>query len=276
MTRIDSHQHFWQLSRGDYSWLTPDFDVLYKDFLPKDLSPILEQLGISKTVLVQAAATTAETEFMLAIAEQTEFVAGVVGWVDMESADAIKQLEVFSKNPYFKGIRPMIQDIGDVNWMLKAELAPVFEYLIAQQLTFDALVKPEHLPALYHLLLKYPDLKVVIDHGAKPAIADNSSPQWYENIALIALETSAYCKLSGLVTEAGTEPALKQIVPYMEHLLLCFGSKRLMWGSDWPVVEMSCNYHVWQSQAEEFMQPLSSEEQSLIWSANAQSFYGLE
>ena len=240
--RIDSHQHFWQLSRGDYSWLTPELELLYKDFLPDELAPILGKYQVNKTILVQAATTTAETEFMLQVATETEFVAGVVGWVDMESINAIAQLDHFSQNPYFKGIRPMIQEIEDVNWMLKPSLAPVFDFLIAKELTFDALVLPQHLDALYILLKRHPALKVVIDHGAKPSILNNSSPEWFDKIASIASETSAFCKLSGLVTEAGVNPNFEQLAPYMEHLLVCFGSERLMWGSDWPVVETSSNY----------------------------------
>ena len=218
MMRIDSHQHIWQLSRGDYTWLTPELELLYKDFLPDDLAPLLDKAQVNKTVLVQAATTTTETEFMLKVASETEFVAGVVGWVDMASGQAVSQLDVFNQNSYFKGIRPMIQDIEDAQWMLKEELAPVFEYLITNNLTFDALVLPEQLDALYILLKRYPDLSVVIDHGAKPRIADNSSPEWFEKIALIARETSAFCKLSGLVTEASINPDFDQLAPYMEHL----------------------------------------------------------
>ncbi len=280
MKRIDSHQHFWQLSRDDYSWLTPELELLYKDFLPNDLLPKLKQADVEKTIVVQAAETAAETMFLLQLAQEHDFIAGVVGWVDMESSTAIEQLEQFSKNPYFKGIRPMIQDIADTNWMLKPELAPVFEYLIENNLTFDALVLPEHLDALYILLKRYPDLNVVIDHGAKPAIsaytADNSSPEWFEKIALIASETSAFCKLSGLVTEAGVDPNFEQLAPYMEHLLVCFGAKRLMWGSDWPVVNLSSDYPNWAEQVEAFVEPLTVKEQQSIWSTTAERFYGLK
>ncbi len=274
--RVDSHQHFWQLSRGDYNWLTPELELLYKDFLPQDLLPTLKRENVEKTVLVQASDTTAETEFILGLAAETDFIAGVVGWVDMESATAIKQLEQFSQNSYFKGIRPMIQDIIDTQWMLKPELAPVFEYLIEKNLTFDALVKPQHLDTLYTLIKRYPALKVVIDHGAKPCIADNSSPQWFEDIAQIANETSAYCKLSGLVTEAGEDSSLTKLNLYMDHLLLSFGANRLMWGSDWPVVNLSSDYSHWAKQVETFVEPLTVKEQQSIWSTTAEKFYGLE
>lgn len=275
MFRIDAHQHFWQLSRGDYDWLTPDLEALYRDFLPNDLLPLLKETHVNNTVLVQAAATTEETVFMLQVADKSEFVVGVVGWVDMESSMAIPQLETFNSHSLFKGIRPMLQDIDDVNWMLKEELSPVFEYLIDKGLTFDALVLPEHLDALYILLKRYPELKVVIDHGAKPPIKNGGSEQWFEKIALIASETSAYCKLSGLVTEAGDSPDLSKLAPYMEHLLVCFGSKRIMWGSDWPVVNMSSSYQQWQKHADDFIHLLSKNEQQSILAGNAQNFYQL-
>jgi L-fuconolactonase len=275
MMRIDAHQHFWQLSRGDYEWLTPQLELLYQDFLPEQLAPVLEKHQVNKTVLVQAAATTAETEFMLKIARQEEFVAGVVGWIDMECDNALAHLEHFSQSPYFKGIRPMLQDIEDINWMLKAELAPVFELLMTKNLTFDALVLPQHLDALFTLIKRYPALKVVIDHGAKPAISNDSSPEWFDKLALIASQTSTFCKLSGLVTEAGQDPQLEQLVPYMEHLLLCFGPERLMWGSDWPVVETNSNYQSWLGQVETFLQPLTNTEQQSIWAGTAKKFYQL-
>jgi L-fuconolactonase len=171
----------------------------------------------------------------------------------------------------------MIQEIEDVNWMLKPELAPVFELLIAKSLTFDALVLPQHLDALYILLKRYPALKVVIDHGGKPAIADytadNSSSLWFEQIAKIASETSAFCKLSGLVTEAGVDPNYDQLAPYMRHLLACFGANRLMWGSDWPVVNLSSNYSKWTKQVETFAEGLTATEQQSIWSTTAKNFY---
>lgn len=275
MKRVDSHQHFWQLSRGDYDWLTPELDILYRDCLPTELSPLLAESQVNQTILVQAAATTAETEFMLQLAAENDFVAGVVGWVDMTSDNAVSDIEKFSQNPYFKGIRPMLQDIDDVNWVLQPKLAPIFELLIAKNLTFDALVLPKHLDALYQLLTRYPALNVVIDHGAKPNISDGSNPEWFEKIALIAAQTSAVCKLSGLVTEAGNNPQLAQLQPYMAHLLQCFGPTRLMWGSDWPVLDLSSNYKSWLEQAEDFFKPLTCSEQQSIWAGTATNFYRL-
>ena len=274
--RIDSHQHFWQVSRGDYDWLTPELESLYRDFQPIDIKPLLSDAKVSKTILVQAAETTAETDYLLELASEHDFIAGVVGWINMESEQGLLDLQRFSQNPFFKGIRPMLQDIDDVNWILKPELAPIFDMLIAKELTFDALILPKHLDVLSILIKRYPNLKVVIDHGAKPSIESGLTTQWYEKISSIASNPSVYCKLSGLVTEAGINPQLDKISPYMQHLLLCFGAERLMWGSDWPVVCLSSNYSSWTKQVETFVKSLTTQQQENIWAATAQKFYAIQ
>lgn len=273
--RIDAHQHFWQVSRGDYDWLTPELEVLYKDFLPADIKPLLDQAQVAKTILVQAAETTAETDYMLKLAAQHDFIAGVVGWVDMESAQGLIDLQRLSQNPLFKGIRPMLQEIEDINWVLKPEFAPIFDMLVDKNLTFDALVLPKHLDVLHTLINRYPKLKVVIDHGAKPAITTGLTQDWYEKIAEIASSSLVHCKLSGLVTEAGDNPELATLSPYMHHLLACFGAERLMWGSDWPVVNLSASYPSWLEQVETFVKPLTTQEQQNIWATTAQKFYAI-
>ncbi|WP_068545522.1 amidohydrolase family protein [Thalassotalea crassostreae] len=274
--RIDSHQHFWQVSRGDYDWLTPDLQLLYKDFLPTDIQPLLKQAQITKTILVQAAATTQETDFMLKLAQQHNFIAGVVGWVDFESEQGLIDLQRFSQNSLFKGVRPMLQDIDDANWILNPKFAPIFEKLISKDLTFDALVLPKHLDVIITLSNRYPELNIVIDHGAKPEIESGETADWYEKMAVIAASANVYCKLSGLVTEAGEKPELSTIAPYMHHLLKCFGSKRLMWGSDWPVINLASDYNQWVKQVEKFVLPLTAQEQQSIWATTAQNFYTID
>lgn len=279
--RIDSHQHFWQLSRGDYHWLNAEPASLNRDFLPADLQPELQHAGVDYTLLVQAAETLAETEFMLQLAAQHPFVAGVVGWVDMDSPKATKVLDSLLANASLEhtklvGIRPVIQGIADPEWMLKPELDPVFQWLIENNLTFDALVKPVHLNALHRLLLRYPQLRVVIDHGAKPNIAANEFSPWAEKLQKISEETAAYCKLSGLVTEAGTDASLGRLQPYMTHLVNCFGAQRLMWGSDWPVCTLKASYQQWVKSAAAFMAQFSAAEQQAIWGESAIRFYQLD
>lgn len=273
--RIDSHQHFWKRELGYYNWLTEDMGAIYRDFSPEDLRPHLKKSGIDKTVLIQAAPDIAETDYMLSLANNTDFIAGVVGWVNMQGADAPYQLARLSKSPYFKGVRPMIQDIVDDNWMLDPALEPAFLTLINLGLCFDALVKPRHLQQLLKLVKRYPLLKIVIDHAAKPNIEGSEFEQWAQDIQALAEQPNVYCKLSGLVTEAGYNPNLDILVPYMRHLLNTFGASRLMWGSDWPVLNLATDYTEWVSLTEAFLANSNEMEQAQIWSKTAIQFYHL-
>ena len=273
--RIDSHQHFWMLSRGNYDWLTEELEPLYKDFLPDNLRPHLVRAGIGQTVLVQAEPAMEETHYLLLLADQTDFIGGVVGWVDMENPLALTDLQLLARRSFFLGIRPMIQDIPDPAWMLRSQLQAVYDKLIELDLTFDALVKPQHLQYLYDLLQRYPDLAVVIDHGAKPDIANGLFQPWADDIETIAANTGAYCKLSGLLTEAGDEPVYEKVQPYMQHLLDCFGAERLMWGSDWPVLELVSDYHSWNDMVKLFLNGLGETDRLRIMGGNAKNFYGL-
>tara|TARA_R110002051_G_scaffold271530_1_gene331977 strand:+ start:11516 stop:12343 length:828 start_codon:yes stop_codon:yes gene_type:complete len=242
---IDAHQHFWQIERGDYGWLTPDLAPLYRDFMPEDLVPHLRQNGIDGTILVQAAPSSAETEFLLDIADKTPFVLGVVGWTDFTVASAADDIARLAKNSKLVGLRPMIQDIADDDWILRPDLAPAFEAMIQTDLTFDALVLPRHLSQLRKFLSLHPKLRCVVDHGAKPDISGGRFDDWASDIAAIAKESGAYCKLSGLLTEAGKDWTKTDVAPYVAHLLEHFGPERLVWGSDWPVLTMAASYEVW-------------------------------
>ena len=187
---IDAHQHFWSLERGDYDWLTEDLAPLYRDFGPEDLEPLLREASIDRTVLVQAAPTLEETRFLLDLAVSAPIVAAVVGWVDLASAEAAHQLDEFQSRGWFRGIRPMIQDIPDDDWMLRPEVAAGLDLLSDRRLRLDALVQPHHLPNLHTLLQRHPYLDVVIDHGAKPDIAKETFEPWATHIARIAGETT--------------------------------------------------------------------------------------
>lgn len=275
--RIDSHQHFWSLQRGDYHWLTPALDTLYRDFLPPDLQPMLQAAGVQRTILVQAAASVAETEYLLSLAGKHAFIAGVVGWVDMDDpTTALDDLRRLRENDSLLGVRPMIQDIADPDWMLRDHLTPVFEQLIASNLRFDALVLPAHLKNLRRLLDRHPRLACVIDHAAKPAIASASWQPWADDMAALAASTNCYCKLSGLLTEAGARTDDDALRPYVEHLLACFGAQRLMWGSDWPVLTLASRYGDWVQQSERLLQHLRVVEQAAIFGTTAKLFYGLD
>lgn len=274
--RIDSHQHFWKRDRGDYHWLESEPANIQRDFLPQDLQPLLLENSVDYTVIVQAAETVEETEFILDIADKHDYVAGVVGWVDMNLPGSLDVLARLHQHKKLKGIRPIIQGIADPNWMLKPELDPVFKWLIDNDLTFDALVKPIHLDALYVLLKRYPELRVVVDHGAKPDISSNVFNPWAEKIQKISADSKAFCKVSGLVTEAGKNISYQKIYPYMNHLAHCFGAQRLMWGSDWPVCTLAATYQEWVEYLETFLESFSVEEQQCIWGQSAVNFYKLD
>lgn len=275
MKRIDAHQHFWQLARGDYSWLTPDLKTIYRDFLPVDIYPLLEESGIDATVAVQAAPTVAETEYLLALARQNDFILGVVGWADFTAPNAAQQIAALADDPALVGLRPMIQDIADNDWMLGDALTPAFEALIDADLTFDALVKPWHLKNLNRLLARHSDMRVVVDHGAKPQIRDGSLDGWADDMAALARDTSAWCKLSGLVTEADADWSVDTLRPVVEHLLSSFGPDRLIWGSDWPVCTLAAGYGQWMEATDSLLAAVSPSGRDAILGGNAIRAYRL-
>lgn len=271
--RIDAHHHLWTLARGDYGWMSPELDPIYRDFAPDDLAPLLSEAGIDRTILVQAADTVAETDFMLGLAARTDWIAGVVGWLDMEAPDAIATLERLAQNPHFKGIRPMIQEITDDDWILRADLDPVFEALTTMGLRFDALVLPRHLPRLLRRLEKHPDLKCVVDHGAKPALASGDLGDWRKDMMRLARATSACCKLSGLVTEVSPGWTTSQLVPASDLILDEFGADRVMFGSDWPVLNLASDYQAWVETVGTLVSGFSDIEREAVWSKTAAKFY---
>lgn len=273
MIRVDAHHHIWQLSRGDYGWLTPDLPI-YRDYTLDDLRPLLGD--ITSTVLVQAAPTEAETAFLIAAARHSAgLVRGVVGWTDFTHPDAPDRIAALAATPLLKGLRPMLQDIADTHWILRAEVQPAIAAMIAAGLRFDALVQPRHLPMLLQLCRRHPTLPLVIDHGAKPAIAQGAWQPWADDIARVARETPARCKLSGLVTEAGRNNSADDLRRYVDQLLVCFGPQRLLWGSDWPVVNLAGGYGYWRETTITLLAGLPASERDAIIGGNALDFYGL-
>lgn len=271
--RVDAHQHFWALARGDYGWLTDSLEPIYRDFAPKDLAPLLKPNGIDKTVIVQAAPSIHETEYMLGIADATEFVGKVVGWINFEDRDHARHLERFSRHRKFTGIRPMVQDIPDPEWMHRHDVAWAYDAIQDLDLTVDALGFPVHAAPFLRLFEKYPDMRVVVDHCLKPQIRDNAFDDWAQSIGRIASETGAYCKLSGIVTESAPGWTPDVIRPYAEHVIRVFGPDRVMWGSDWPVVNLASDYESWHRIAESFASPADRDK---IFGQTAARFYGIE
>jgi L-fuconolactonase len=273
--QIDSHQHFWRLDRGDYAWLTPALAPIYRDFGPEDLEPLLRRYRITGSVLVQAAASLAETEYILALAAKTAFVQAVVGWVDFESSEAPGEIDRLAANPKLKGLRPMIQDIPDREWMLRSSVGPSVARMQHLGLSFDALLKPRHLEPFRQFLGLYPDLAIVIDHGAKPDIAAGQFRDWAEALREIGRDPRVHCKISGLVTEARADWRNEDLTRYLDLLLEVFGPARLMWGSDWPVVELAGGYERWRDASLEYFARLSEPERAAILGGTAAGFYRL-
>lgn len=270
---IDAHQHFWRIERGDYGWLTSDLAPIYRSFLPGDLAPLLARHGIGKTILIQAAPTIAETAFMLALAAETPTVGGVVGWVDFTAPDAPQTIAVMADNPLLAGLRPMVHDIADTNWLLRPDIKPAVDAMIAHGLVFDALVKPPHLPTLLRFIDRFPDLQVVINHGAKPEIAHRVEASWRNGMRAIAANSRVVCKLSGLLTEAAVNWQPNHVLPYCDRLLELFGPARLLWGSDWPVVNLAGGYDVWRALTAQALQDLNSSDRAAVLGGNAARIY---
>lgn len=271
--RIDAHQHFWHLDRGDYAWLTPKLEAIYCDFNPDDLRPLLTSSGIDGTIVIQATDTEAETGFLLSLADKHDWILGVVGWVDMASVTAAQSIAHFSRHPKFVGIRPMIQGIDDDAWMLRPSLDGAIAALIEHNLCFDALVLPKHLKNLAVFLETHPDLRVVIDHCAKPEIRNDGFQPWADQISKIAENSGAYCKLSGLVTEAAADWVGSEITPYAKHILSCFGARKVMFGSDWPVLNLAGDYHSWYKLVQSLTNGYAQPQKDAILGENAKNFY---
>jgi L-fuconolactonase len=268
--QIDAHQHFWHPARSDYGWMPKDDPILSRPYAPADLKPLLHSAGISRTILVQAAPTVLETEYMLGMADATDWVAGVVGWVNFENSADTTQIVRLAGHPKFKGLRPMIQDIPDNAWMHRDDVQWAFRAIIDHDLTFDALGFPRHLDAFLTLLKRYPAMRVVIDHGMKPQIGQPGFAQWADGMARIAAETTAFCKLSGLVTEASPDWTTDILKPYTDHILHRFGPDRVMWGSDWPVCLLRGTYADWHNAARARVpQPMHPQ----VFGATAAAFY---
>jgi L-fuconolactonase len=238
---LDAHQHFWKVDRGDYGWMTPDLKPLYRDFGPDDLSPLLKQAGITRTVLIQAAETEAETDFLLEIAARTDFVAGVVGWVDMLADDFPARLTHYAARPKWVGIRPMLQE-HDPALIADPRFRAALAEIARRGIPFDILVFPRHLSAMVEAVRATPGLHAILDHIAKPDMTRGMDAEWRSGIEALAAVPGVHCKISGLVTEAGADWSIDRIRPFVEFVARAFGPDRLVFGSDWPVCTLVASY----------------------------------
>ncbi|WP_426342583.1 amidohydrolase family protein [Pseudoduganella sp. S-14] len=275
MTRIDAHQHFWQLATRDGAWPPPELAPIHRDFNPGDLSPLLQENGIEATVLVQSMPNEADTRYMLGLAERHDFVQAVVGWADLKAPDAAQHIAALAAHPKLRGLRPMLQDLSD-DWIDDPALAPAVEAMLRHNLSFDALVLPRHLPALYAFARRHPALPIVIDHLAKPAMDGMPDAQWLRDLARLAALPQVECKLSGMVTEAGDGWTVQQLLPYANHVLQAFGPQRVMWGSDWPVLRLAADYAGWIDASETLLAGLDEQQRAAVFGNNARRFYRIK
>jgi L-fuconolactonase len=281
---IDAHQHCWQIGQHGCTWPVPELAKIYRDFSPNDLLGIARAAGVTGSVLVQSQACDADTDYLLALAAQTDFIKAVVGWVDLASTSAPQRIAVLAQHPKMRGVRPMLQGLADDQWLLKPELEPAIAALIAHNLSLDGLIFPRHLPYLHTFAQRHPQLPIVIDHAAKPAIArhefGHEFNRWADSIAAIATLPQVMCKLSGLLTEASSQQGIATFAPYVQHLYRVFGAERLMWGSDWPVLHLAPNQHYttyseWLALAKALLPMVSAAELEFIFAQTTRRFYRL-
>lgn len=275
---VDAHHHFWQVARGDYHWMTAETGLpLRRDYLPEDLAPLLRKAGVDRTVVVQAAQSEAETDFLLDLADGAGFVAGVVGWLDMEDAGFAGKLDRLMARPKFVGLRPMLQDLDDDAYILRPRVRDNLARLAERGVAFDVLGFPRHLANVTRALEAVPQLRAVVDHLSKPAIAAREFDGWATGISRLAALPNVHCKLSGMITEAdhaSWRPA--DLEPYVDHVLSAFGPGRLMFGSDWPVCLLAGSYaEVLNALRTVLEGKLSADERAGVYGANAARFYSL-
>jgi L-fuconolactonase len=272
---LDAHQHFWTVARGDYAWMPPDHPVLSRDYGPEDLAPLLARAGVRRTILVQAAETEAETDFMLEIAAATGFVAGVVGWLDMESNGFPQRLAHYRTRPKWVGLRPMLQD-HEPERILGATFLDNLARVAREQVPIDILTRTPHLGPMLEALRRTPDLRGVVDHISKPRIAERAFEPWAGQMAEIGRIPTISAKVSGLVTEASDDWSMDDIRPYVHHVARCFGPERLIFGSDWPVCTLAGGYGDVLALARTLLSELyGPEDLARIFETNAAAFYGV-
>ena len=274
---IDSHQHFWNYEPEKHLWIDDEMSVIRRDFLSDDLQKVFAENGVDACVAVQADQTTEETDFLISIAENNNFIKGVVGWVNLRSESIEDDLLKYKKYNVVKGFRHVVQGEQDNNFMLRPEFLRGIELLGKYDLCYDILIFPHQLGAALELVKKFPNQKFVIDHIAKPYIKDGFFEGWAVMMREIAKHQNVYCKISGMITEAGYKTwTTEQVHPYMKLVLESFGAGRVMYGSDWPVCLVAGNYSMVKSLVTDFISDLSQEQQNAIMGGNAAKFYNLK
>ncbi|WNH12663.1 amidohydrolase family protein [Thalassobellus suaedae] len=274
---IDSHQHFWKYEPVKHEWIDDNMATIRRDFLPSDLKKVYKENGIDGCVVVQADQTLAETDFLVQLASENDFIKGVVGWLDLRGDTIDNDLEKYSTFNKVKGFRHVVQGEPDHNFLLRSDFLRGISKLEKHDYTYDILIFPHQLGATLEFVKRFPNQKFVIDHIAKPYIKDGFFDGWAIVMQEIAKQENVYCKLSGMITEADYDTwTPKQLEPYMDLILNTFGTKRVMFGSDWPVCLVAGHYSQVKSIVTNFIANLSEEEQDAIMGGNAIQFYNLK
>lgn len=275
--RIDAHQHFWIYEPSRHSWISDQMSVLKRDFLPGDLLPELAANGFDGSIAVQADQSEEETRFLLDLAEHQPALFGVVGWIDLTAPDIEERLASFLRFEKLCGFRHIVQSEPDDQFMLRADFRRGIRALSGFDFSYDILVYPRHLPAAIELAASLPDQRFVLDHLAKPGIKTRMFEPWAKHIRELASCPNVFCKLSGMVTEADwTVWKPDDFRTYLDVAFECFGTDRLMFGSDWPVCLLAGTYGQVRQIVAEFVGNRSASEQEKIFGANAARFYSLK
>jgi L-fuconolactonase len=274
--RIDAHQHFWKYDPDEYGWITGEMAGLRRNFLPDDLAPLLRQFGFDGSIAVQARQSLEETEWLLALTDQYDFIRGVVGWVDLRSPQVRTQLETLAPHPKLCGVRHVVQDEPDDAFMLRPDFLRGLALLQEFGLAYDLLLYPRHLPVAVKVVEMFPGQMFVLDHLAKPAIKDRTISPWREDLRELAQFPNVFCKLSGMVTEAHWGQWLAEdFRPYLDVALEAFGPNRVMIGSDWPVCTLSGDYASVMGIVIDFLESLPETARRQILGENCLHAYGL-
>jgi L-fuconolactonase len=276
MMRIDAHQHFWQYDREEYGWINDEMAVLRRDFLPADLKPLLAAAGFGGCVAVQARQTLEETRWLLELADRNDFIRGVVGWVDLRSAALPDQLAEFTRHPKFVGVRHIVQAEPDEAFVLRADFQRGIAQLAQYGLAYDILIYPRQLRAAIQFVEAFPEQRFVLDHIAKPLIAQGTIEPWNTHIRALAQFPNVWCKVSGMVTEARWKDwRAEDFRPYLDTVFEAFAARRILIGSDWPVCTVAADYSRALGIVTDYIAQFPRERQDAILGGNCAAFYRL-
>lgn len=274
--KIDAHHHYWKYNPVEYDWIDDAMAAIRADFLPETLEATIQAAGVDGVVTVQARQLVEETEWLLQMAQKHDFMKGVVGWLPLIDADLVRSLEFYSEVPKLKGLRHVLQGEPDMEYMLRPDFDRGLSLLKNFNLVYDILIFERQLPNTIRMVDRHPNQVFVLDHIAKPLIAQNELQPWSDNLRELARRENVYCKLSGMVTEADFNSwTSEQLKPYFDVVLEAFGPNRLMWGSDWPVCLVATSYNRWVQLISETISSFSETEQQTILGTNAQRVYNL-